>query len=82
MRRRDWRAAGLLGREHERRLEDLLEVIHVRFGAQGRAAVYRAASEITNTFARELYHEVIKSITPLEREIEELRKLPAAKAEP
>ncbi|MES2177967.1 MAG: HAMP domain-containing sensor histidine kinase [Gemmatimonadota bacterium] len=81
LRRRDWRAAGLLGREHERRLEGILEAIYIRFGAQGRAAVYRAASDMTNTFARELYHEVIKYLTPLEREVEELRKLLAAEAD-
>ncbi len=80
LRRRAWRTAGLLGREHERRIEGLLEGIRIRFGAQGRAAVYRVADEMTNTFARELYHEVIKCITPIRREAERLSQLesPAA----
>jgi signal transduction histidine kinase len=75
LRRRDWRAAGLLGREHEQRLDHILEDIHYRFGPQGRSAVRRAANEITSTFARELYHEVIKHITPLDREVQRLRKI-------
>jgi signal transduction histidine kinase len=74
LRRRDWRAAGLLGREHEQRLERLLEDIQYRFGSQGRAAVRRVANEMVSTFVRELYHEVIKHITPLDREVQRLRK--------
>src|SRR5260370_12371208 len=31
----------------------------------GRDAVKRAAEQIANTFARELYHEVIKLVSPL-----------------
>lgn len=74
LRRRDWRAAGLLGREHEQRLDRVLEDIQYRFGAQGRAGVRRAANEMVSTFARELYHEVIKHITPLDREVQRLAK--------
>jgi signal transduction histidine kinase len=74
LRRRDWRAAGLLGREHEERLDQVLEDIQHRFGAQGRAAVRRAANEMVSTFARELYHEVIRHITPLDREVQRLKR--------
>jgi signal transduction histidine kinase len=79
LRRRDWRAAGLLGREHEQRLDRILEDIQHRFGTQGRAAVRRAASEMVSTFARELYHEVVKHITPLDREVQRLRRVVESK---
>jgi nitrogen fixation/metabolism regulation signal transduction histidine kinase len=74
LRRRDWRAAGLLGREHEQRVNTLLDDVQYRCGAQGRVAVRRAATEMVNTFTRELYHEVIKHITPLDREVQRLKK--------
>jgi nitrogen fixation/metabolism regulation signal transduction histidine kinase len=72
-RRRDWRTAGLLGRQHEARIALLLDDIHSRFGSPGRAAVKRASEEIADTFARELYHEVIKLLTPLLRGCEDLQ---------
>ena len=72
-RRRDWRTAGLLGRQHEARIALLLDDIHARFGTHGRAAVKRASEEIADTFARALYHEVIKLITPLLRGCEDLQ---------
>lgn len=74
LRRRDWRASGLLGREHEERLDRVLEDIQHRFGVQGRGAVRRAANEMVSTFARELYHEVIRHITPLDREVQRLKR--------
>src|SRR5260370_32858767 len=39
----------------------------------GRDAVKRAAEQIANTFARELYHEVIKLLSPLAASADRLR---------
>jgi HEAT repeat protein len=60
LRRRDSRHASTLGKQHEERINSTLDDIEARFGAKGRDAVKRAAEHIANTFARELYHEVIK----------------------
>jgi nitrogen fixation/metabolism regulation signal transduction histidine kinase len=65
LRRRDSRNASTLGKQHEDRLNSTLDDIEARFGAKGRDAVKRAAEQIANTFARELYHEVIKLLSPL-----------------
>jgi hypothetical protein len=62
LRRRDWANARAFGRQHEERINTTLDDIEMRFGVQGRAAVKRAAEQIANTFARELYHEVIKLV--------------------
>lgn len=65
LRRRDSRNASSLGRQHEDRINATLDTIEARFGTVGREAVKRAAEQIANTFARELYHEVIKLLSPL-----------------
>ena len=65
LRRRDSRHASTLGKQHEDRINSILDDIEARFGLQGRDAVKRAAEQIANTFARELYHEVIKLLSPL-----------------
>ncbi|HWY58046.1 MAG TPA: ATP-binding protein [Terriglobales bacterium] len=65
LRRRDSRHASTLGKQHEDRINSILDGIEVRFGPRGRDAVKRAAEQIANTFARELYHEVIKLLSPL-----------------
>ncbi len=65
LRRRDWANASALGRQHEGHINATLDDIEARFGARGRAAVKRAAEHIANTFARELYHEVIRLLSPL-----------------
>jgi nitrogen fixation/metabolism regulation signal transduction histidine kinase len=65
LRRRDWQNASTLGKQHEERINATLDDIEVRFGPRGRDAVKRASEQIANTFARELYHEVIKLLTPL-----------------
>jgi signal transduction histidine kinase len=65
LRRRDWANASALGRQHEDHINAALDDIEARFGARGRAAVKRASEHIANTFARELYHEVIKLLSPL-----------------
>jgi nitrogen fixation/metabolism regulation signal transduction histidine kinase len=65
LRRRDSRHASSLGKQHQDRINSILDDIAARFGPKGRDAVRRAADEIANTFARELYHEVIKVISPL-----------------
>ena len=65
LRRRDWANASALGRQHEEHINATLDDIEARFGVRGRSAVKRASEQIANTFARELYHEVIKLLTPL-----------------
>src|SRR5713226_169381 len=65
LRRRDSRHASTLGKQHEDRINSMLDDIEARFGSKGRDAVKRAAEQIANTFARELYHEVIKLLSPL-----------------
>ena len=65
LRRRDSRHASTLGKQHEDRINSTLDDIEARFGSKGRDAVKRAAEQIANTFARELYHEVIKLVSPL-----------------
>ncbi|HEX2687253.1 MAG TPA: HAMP domain-containing sensor histidine kinase [Kofleriaceae bacterium] len=73
LRRRDWANASALGRQHEDHLNATLDDIEVRFGPRGRAAVKRASEQIANTFARELYHEVIKLLSPLAASADRLR---------
>jgi signal transduction histidine kinase len=63
LRRRDWANASALGRQHEDHINATLDDIEARFGPRGRAAVKRASEQIANTFARELYHEVIKLLS-------------------
>lgn len=65
LRRRDSRHASSLGKQHQDRINSILDDIATRFGTKGRDAVRRAADEIANIFARELYHEVIKLVSPL-----------------
>ena len=65
VRRRDTRHSSTLGRQHEDRINLVLDDIASRFGTKGRDAVKRAAEQIANTFARELYHEVVKLLSPV-----------------
>jgi signal transduction histidine kinase len=65
LRRRHWGQASALGRQHEQHLGAVLDDIEARFGVRGRAAVRRAAEQVANTFARELYHEVVRVLSPL-----------------
>ena len=65
LRRRDWGSASAFGKEHENRINATLDDIEARFGARGRVAVKRAAEHIAHTFARELYHEVARLLSPL-----------------
>src|SRR5512140_1064001 len=73
LRRRDWANASALGRQHEDHINATLDDIEARFGPRGRAAVKRASEQIANTFARELYHEVIKLLSPLAASADRLR---------
>ena len=73
LRRRDWRNASALGRQHEQRINATLDDIEARFGVRGREAVKRASEQIANIFARELYHEVIKLMSPLVTAADRLR---------
>lgn len=74
LRRRDSRNASSLGKQHEERINTTLDSIQSRFGMPGREAVKRAAEQMSNTFARELYHEVINLLTPLAMSAERLRE--------
>jgi signal transduction histidine kinase len=73
LRRRDSRNASTLGKQHEERINSALDNIEARFGAVGRDAVKRTAEQMANTFARELYHEVIKLLSPLAISAERLQ---------
>lgn len=73
-RRRDWVSASAFGRQHEDHINAALDGIEVRFGPAGRKAVKRASEHIADTFARELYHEVIKRVSPLVTAAERLRQ--------
>lgn len=73
LRRRDSRNASTLGKQHEERINSALDSIEARFGAVGRDAVKRTAEQMANTFARELYHEVIKLLSPLAISAERLQ---------
>lgn len=72
LRRRDWQNASALGKQHEDLVNATLDNIEVRFGRVGRDAVRRASEQIANTFARELYHEIIKLLSPLALSAERL----------
>lgn len=73
LRRRDSRHASTLGKQHEDRINSILDDFEARFGSKGRDAVKRAAEQISNIFARELYHEVIKLLSPLAVSADRLR---------
>lgn len=77
VRRRDGSHTSLFGQQHQKRLDAVLDAVEGRYGTRARDGVRRAAEEIANTFARELYHEVVKLLSPLslsaERLIDELQ---------
>lgn len=80
LRRRDSRNASSLGRQHADRINATLDDIEARFGSRGRDAVKRAAEQVANTFARELYHEIIRLLSPLAMSAERLRSQLSAEA--
>lgn len=73
LRRRDSRHVSMLGKQHQERINSTLDDIEARFGPRGRDAVKRAAEQIANTFTGELYHEVIRLLSPLAVSAERLR---------
>src|SRR5215472_13538395 len=73
LRRRDSRYTSTMGKQHQDRINSTLDDIEARFGSKGRDAVKRAAEQIANTFTRELYHEVIRLLSPLAVSAERLR---------
>lgn len=81
-RRRDGKNANLLGKQHEEKINATLDDIEVRFGRQGRDAVRRASEEIANIYARELYHETIKLLTPLAMSVDRLTNQVADESTP
>jgi signal transduction histidine kinase len=68
VRRRDWRSASSMGRDQEKRINETLDDIERRFGPIGRLAVRKASESMANMFARELYHEIVRLISPVEAE--------------
>jgi nitrogen fixation/metabolism regulation signal transduction histidine kinase len=72
LRRRDWQNAGAFGRQHEQRINATLDDIEGRFGVRGRDAVKRASEQVADTFARELYHEIVKLVAPIANSAERL----------
>ena len=74
LRRRDSRNASALGKQHAERINATLDDVEARFGLMGREAVRRASEQIADTFARELYHEVIRLLSPLAMSAERLRE--------
>ena len=78
LRRRDSRNASSMGKQHAERINATLDDIEARFGLRGRDAVKRAAEQIANMFARELYHETIRLLSPLAMSAERLRSQLAA----
>lgn len=75
LRRRDARHASALGRQHEDRINATLDDIEARFGVRGRDAVKRAAEQVADAFARELYHEVIRLVSPLATSAARIQRL-------
>lgn len=73
LRRRDWQNASAFGKQHEERINATLDDIQARFGHRGREAVKRASEQIADTFARELYHEMISLIAPVATSAERLK---------
>jgi signal transduction histidine kinase len=73
LRRRDWQNAGAFGKQHADRINATLDGIESRFGIRGREAVKRASEQIADTFARELYHEMIKLLAPVVNSAERLK---------
>jgi signal transduction histidine kinase len=73
LRRRDWQNASAFGKQHEERINATLDDIESRFGTRGREAVKRASEQIADTFARELYHEMIKLVVPVASSAERLK---------
>ena len=82
LRRRDSRHVSTLGKQHEERINSTLDDIEARFGSKGRDAVKRAAEQIANTFTRELYHEVIRLLSPLAASAQRLRAQLSAESVP
>jgi signal transduction histidine kinase len=73
LRRRDWQSASAFGKQHEERINATLDDIERRFGVRGREAVRRASEQVADTFARELYHEMIKLLAPVANSAERLK---------
>lgn len=75
LRRRDARHANALGRQHEDRINATLDDIEARFGVRGRDAVKRAAEQVADAFSRELYHEIIRLVSPLATSAARIQRL-------
>ncbi|MCW2986937.1 MAG: sensor histidine kinase [Conexibacter sp.] len=82
LRRRDARHASALGRQHEDRINATLDDIEARFGVRGRDAVKRAAEQVADAFARELYHEVVRLVSPLAMSAARIQRLLAEDGAP
>lgn len=65
VRRKDRRRASVLDDKHAERVIALLDELELSHGLNARRAAQRAADDIGCTYARELYHEVVKLLAPL-----------------
>jgi signal transduction histidine kinase len=80
VRRRDWRSASAMGRDQEKRINANLDDIERRFGLTGRVAVRKVSESMANMFAREVYHEIIRLISPIVGETEKVEAAASAQA--
>jgi HEAT repeat protein len=74
-RRRDWASASPFEKQHEDRINATLDEVDARFGLRGRIAVRRASEQISNTFTRELTHELMRLLAPLTMSVERTYRL-------
>lgn len=80
VRRKQWATSHAFAKEHTDQLDTILDSVEARHGASARAAVKRAADRMLSVFTRELYHEVVKLLSPLSTSAERLQALLAEEA--
>lgn len=71
--RRDQIRSSVFTRQHEDQISATLDAIGRRFGTTGRVAVARASEKLSDIFARELSHELVRLLTPMTFSLEKLR---------
>lgn len=74
VRRRDSLSSSALGRQHDDKINAMLDDIEARFGLPGRQAVKRTAEQISHRFTRTVYHEVVRLLTPANSAADRLKK--------
>lgn len=73
--RRQWATGHAFAKEHATQIDVIVDDIEARFGQRGGVAVQRAAEKMVSIFTRELYHEVVKLLSPLATSAERLTTL-------